>query len=398
MDLTADHVLAHRAAVQGLGGGDLGGGDLGVLALGVVDSPPKTGAAAVAVRDLRFTGPLVRVLGLRGAPHLHRPDDLPALRRRLRPRTSARLASWCGAFPVPALEHVDLVVAAMLREFPGERATKAELSAAITPGLPADVRPLCPPCGTEHVIEGLFRLCTLLAGLELEPTGPKLVFGRPIPGSAGSACPDPAARTAPAPDGASGPGPVVPAVVPAVPTSSGAAGGAEVDGAVALVREYARFVGPFAKADAERWLGAKPDQWPATRPVRVDGRRLLLLADESDPDEPDPDGPDPADAPEVPAGLLLFPRDPYLLGPRWLVAEPEVAKRVWRPVGSPGALVVHGRVAGAWRYDVSGRTMTFHVERWSAVKGSARRAVRDQADVLAGVWGSTALEAHVVEW
>jgi hypothetical protein len=342
VELTGAQVLAHRAAVQALHGDDPDA----VLALGVVDSPPKTGAAALGVRGRREgTEGLVRVLSLRGAPHLHRREDLPALRRQLRPRTEKQLAAWCGAFPVPDLAHVDLVVDAMRREFPGDTATKGELSAAITPGLPEVVTPYCAGCKAHHVIENVFRLCTLLAGIELEHQGAKLTFRRP------TAKPEPEA--------------------PGEPT---------------LLRDYARLVGPFAKADAEKWLGAGPqDTWPDLRPVRVDGKRLLAHEDVSE-------------APDPPTGLLLFPRDPYLLGPRNLVADPDVARQVWRPVGSPGALVLHGRVAGTWRYEFSGRTVTFQVKGWSKVKGAARGAVKDQAEVLAGVWGAGALEANVVEW
>ncbi|WP_447003176.1 DNA glycosylase AlkZ-like family protein [Saccharothrix isguenensis] len=342
MELTGAQVLAHRAAVQGLHGDDADA----VLALGVVDSPSKTGAAALAVRGRRAgTEDLARVLSLRGAPHLHRRGDLPALRGQLRPRTPKQLAAWCGAFPVPDLDHVDLVVDAMRREFPGDTATKGELSAAITPRLPEVVTPYCPGCESHHVIENVFRLCTLLAGIELEHLGAKLAFRRP------PARPEPGA--------------------PGEPT---------------LLRDYARLVGPFAKADAEKWLGAGPQEtWPELRPIRVDGKRLLAHEDVRD-------------APDPPAGLLLFPRDPYLLGPRHLVADPDVARRVWRPVGSPGALVLHGRVAGTWRYEFKGRAVTFQVTGWSKVKGSARVAVEYQADVLAGVWGAQALEANVVEW
>ncbi|MBB5959121.1 hypothetical protein FHS29_005741 [Saccharothrix tamanrassetensis] len=422
MDLTAADVLAHRAAVQGLHDGDLG-----VLALGVVDSPPKTGAAAIAVRDHRHfaprtrtpgsqgpqtqtpqtrtpptrtpqsaapqtrvseaTVPLVRVLSLRGAPHLHRPDDLPRLRRQLRPRTAKQLAAWCGAFPSPELDHVDLVVDLLHREFPGETATKGELSGAISPHLPDVVTPYCPGCETDHVIEGLFRLCTLLAGLELEPLGAKLVFRRP------TAAPPAATLSGTGQPGAGQPGAGQPGAGQPGAGQPGAGQPADPDqypdpdpDEPTLLRDYARYVGPFAKADAEKWLGAGPPEvWPDLRPVTVEGRKLLAHEDVRD-------------APEPPPGLLLFPRDPYLLGPRWLVAEPEVAKRVWRPVGSPGALVVHGRVAGAWRYTFSGRTVTFHVEGWPKIKGSARKALVHQADVLAGVWGANALEATVVEW
>jgi hypothetical protein len=170
VDLTGARVLAHRAAVQGLHGTDPDA----VLPLGVVDSPPKTGAAALGVRGrcqgTEDTADLVRVLSLRGAPHLHRRDDLPAPRRQLRPRTPRQLAAWCGAHPTPDLEH------------------------------------------------------------------------------------------------------------------------------------------------------------------------------------------------------------------------------------SPGALVLHGRVAGAWRHEFHGRTVTFQLTGWSKVKGTARRAIKDQAAVPAGVWGGDALEPDVVEW
>ncbi|PRY28672.1 DNA glycosylase AlkZ-like family protein [Umezawaea tangerina] len=348
MEATRAQVLAHRAAVQGLHGG-VALDDVEALALGFVDSPPKTGGVGIAVR----TGPvdldgLVRVLSLRGAPHLHRRADLPVLRRELRPRTPRQFAAWVGGFDPPDLGHLDLLIELLRREFPGDRATKGELSAAVSPLLPADWTPWCEPCGADHVVDGLFRLGTLLAGLELEHVGARLVFRKPT-----------------------GPLPVV-----------------EDAGEPTLLRAYARLVGPFAKADAEKWLGAGPRAaWPQElRPVTVDGRGLLVSEDVGE-------------APPPPAALLLFHRDPYLLGPRWLVApDAAVAKRVWRPVGSPGALVVHGEVVGDWRYSFSGRTVTFAVRGWSRIRGAARKALGEQAELLAAVWGASALEPNVVEW
>jgi len=288
------------------------------------------------------------VLSLRGAPHLHRAADLPTLRRELRPRTPRQWAAWIGGFDVPDPGGLDVLVELLHREFPGERATKGELSALVGPRLPADWTPWCERCSADHVIDGLFRLGTLLAGLELDHVGAKLVFRKPV-------------------------GPV-PAVEP--------------EGEPTLLSAYARLVGPFAKADAQKWLGAgPPSEWPSgLRPVVVEGERLL--ASEAV-----------VDAPPPPAGLLLFPRDPYLLGPRRLVApDAAVAKRVWRAVGGPGALVVHGEVVGEWRYAFSGRTMTFHVRGWKRIKGAVRRALGDQAELLAAVWGGQALEPNVVEW
>ncbi len=241
MEATRAQVLAHRAAVQGLHGG-VALDDVEALALGFVDSPPKTGGVGIAVR----TGPvdldgLVRVLSLRGAPHLHRRADLPVLRRELRPRTPRQFAAWVGGFDPPDLGHLDLLIELLRREFPGDRATKGELSAAVSPLLPADWTPWCEPCGADHVVDGLFRLGTLLAGLELEHVGARLVFRKPT-----------------------GPLPVV-----------------EDAGEPTLLRAYARLVGPFAKADAEKWLGAGPRAaWPQElRPVTVDGRGLLVSED-----------------------------------------------------------------------------------------------------------------------
>lgn len=347
MEPTRAGVLAHRAAVQDLhGGASLD--SVEVVALGFADSPAKTGGAGIAVRVGPEVDGLVRVLSLRGAPHLHRAADLPALRRELRPRTPRQLAAWIGGFDPPDLDGLDLLVELLHREFPGERATKGELSAAVSPHLPADWTPRCEPCGSNHVVDGLFRLGTLLAGIELDHFGSRLVFRRP-----------------------SGP---VPAVEP--------------EGEPTLLRAYARLVGPFAKADAERWLGAgPPPKWPeGLRPVTVEGRRLLALEDVPE-------------APPPPAGLMLFPRDPYLLGPRWLVApDAAVAKRVWRAVGSRGALVVHGEVVGEWRYTFSGRTVTFHLRGWRKIKGAARKSLGDQAELLAAVWGGLVLVPNVVEW
>jgi hypothetical protein len=242
VDRTRAQVLAHRAAVQDLHGGAAFDG-LDVLALGFVDSPPKTGNAGIAVRVGPAVGELTRVLSLRGAPHLHRAADLPTLRRELRPRNRRQLAAWVGGWDVPDLAHLDLLVELLHREFPGDLATKGELSGAVSPLLPDDLTPWCPACKVNHVMDGVFRLGTLLAGIELEPFGAKLVFRKPT-----------------------GPLPAV-----------------EPEGRLTLVRAYARLVGPFAKADAEKWLGAGPrPTWPELRPVTVDGKRLLELADVED--------------------------------------------------------------------------------------------------------------------
>ncbi|HET9138896.1 DNA glycosylase AlkZ-like family protein, partial [Actinophytocola sp.] len=184
--LTRQAVVAHRAHVQGLTGAESATGQnagraetAGVLDIGIQDAPSGSADLALAVRtgDLRPYGnpELVRVLSIRGAPHVHRRRDLPALRAELRPRRPEDLLIWlAGHGPaildsgVDVLAALDQVVTLLRERFPGRQATKGELSAAISPELPAPVRPWCPGCQAEHVVENLFRLGTLLAGLELE--------------------------------------------------------------------------------------------------------------------------------------------------------------------------------------------------------------------------------------
>jgi hypothetical protein len=319
---------------------------LDVLALGLQDTPPGSAAASLAQRTSRDLDELdvVRVLSLRGAPHLHRRADLPVLRRELRPRTDAQLAEWAPGHGGTDVEHVDALVELIRSEFPGDTATKGELSAAVGPGAPRELVRWCERCGTEHVLDGVFRLCTLLAGVELADAGPRLVFRRPQ-------------------------GPPPPVEPPGEPT---------------LLTAYLRLVGPVTRQDARTWLGAGPrDTWPELRSVVVDERVLLLLHDT-----------DLRSAPDPPRVLLLPPRDPYLLGPRWLVAPgADVARRLWRPVGSPGAVVVDGVVTGTWRSSTTGRTMTVEVD---APRGTPRRELAAQAELLARVRGGDALEPHVV--
>src|SRR5262249_27255766 len=157
-----------RAYLHGLHGGhDLD--QLGMLTLGLQDAPSGGADLGLAVRtaDPRAAddADLVRVLGVRGAPHVHRRADLPRLRAELRPRRPEELLGWlAGHGPaflssgIDGLAVLDQVVDLLRSRFPGEQATKGELSGAISSALPAPARPWCAGCGVEHVVENLFRL------------------------------------------------------------------------------------------------------------------------------------------------------------------------------------------------------------------------------------------------
>lgn len=144
------------------------------------------------------------------------------------------------------------------------------------------------------MIEGLFRLATLLAGIELVPhEGQRLLFR----------------LTEGAPERATG-------------------------GRTALFREFVRRAGPLATDDFAGWLDARTatgaprwhrTEWDALRaelvPVRVDGHELWMLADDIDAVE---------EAPDPPRLRLLPPRDALLLGHRaLLVPDRGAAKHVW---------------------------------------------------------------------
>ncbi|HEV2779697.1 MAG TPA: crosslink repair DNA glycosylase YcaQ family protein [Actinophytocola sp.] len=362
-ELDRAEVVAHRARVQGLHGD----GALDVLTIGVQDAPSGSADLALAIRtgDPRAgeDPDLVRMLSIRGAPHVHRRADLPRLRAALRPRTPAELMVWLGGagqsfmdLGVDALAVVDRVVESMRAEFPGERASKGELSGAISRLLPAAARPWCDRCGVEHVLEGLFRLGAFLAGLELERGDRKLMFRLGPP---------------PSSDAADDPG--------------------------YLVREFARLAGPVDADDVLSWLDTRPlpvkprwepPGWAAVaerlEPVTVGGDRLLRW-------------PGAAGAPPPPPVVLLPPRDPYLLGHRSLVVpDREIARLVWRAQVSPGVLLVDGEVRGIWRQRVSGRTISLHLTPFGKPRKGIRAAVDTAAELVAAVRGAGAPHPHVV--
>lgn len=359
-------MLAHRVAAQGLHG-DTSVDELDVLTLGLQDSP--AGSAALGLRQRTGDGvpdrpDLVVALTMRGSPHLHRRADLPLLRAALRPRDNEMLRAFLGGYgdeliasgaDGPALLET---VAARLREvFPGESSGKGELSGAVSPSLPEAARPWCAGCGTAHVAEGLFRLGTLYAGIELEPHGGRRQRF----------------RLGPPPDDSDEPG-----------------GDSAL---VELLRTYTLLAGPVTLGDLLVWLDTRsvtaPPAWrkPAfdelgeeLAEVRVDGADRMFAHAETVATV--------SAAPEPPPALMLPARDALVLGHRsFLVPERAAAKAVWRAVGSPGVVVVAGEVAGVWRARLSGRTLRLTVDAHRELTGEERAAVERQGAVVAEARG-----------
>lgn len=365
IDLDRASVLAHRAWVQGLRGGtDLA--DLDVLTLGLQDTP--AGSALLALRNRADVADLdapdlVLALTVRGSPHLHRRADLPLIRAALWPRDNDMLRAYLGGYGDTLIDsgadgpRLLAVVAEQLRAaFPGETASKGELSGAVSPRVPEIARPWCERCGTHHVADGLFRLATLYAGIELVPHE-----GRQLRFRLGAAAPD---------------------------------AGGDAAALVELLRTTMRLAAPAQLGDLVLRLDTRsvtaPPAWlrPAwadladeLTEVRVHGTPRTVHAEsvESMRNPPDP-----------PPALLLPPRDALGLGSRsFLAPSRELAKDVWRSVGSPGTVVVDADIAGTWRARQAGRTLRLTLTAHRTLTTRQRRAVEGQAELVALSRGHT---------
>ncbi|MCO1653737.1 DNA glycosylase AlkZ-like family protein [Pseudonocardia humida] len=358
--LSRDQVIAHRVAVHGLVERAERLTDLAVLDLGVQDTPPGSLRVALAARlaeplapdaDVTADGALTIVWTFRGAPHLHRTADLPALAAAGWPRDDADAAARLG-WQRARLAKVGMAARAAYREVAGAVAavldrplTKSELSSAVTGRIRPELAPYCQPCGVHHVSEQLLRLAGLAGGLRIRPDTTPLV-AEPLP--------DP----------------------PGTPADEGA----DLARAVAT---YLRFFSPAGESDAAGFLGTNrrsvhPD-WPGDLvAVEVDGRAAHVPADQLD-----------ALRAARPAEVvrLLPPSDPLLQGRdrEVLVPDPAHRKALWPSLGAPGAVLAGADVAGAWRTRKRGKRLALTVQPFRALRRDERAELAAEARRVAVV-------------
>lgn len=354
-------VLAHRIVAQGLDRQRPDPEHLALTDLGWLDSPAGSAAQALAARS----GPRrpvvppgwVLVWGLRGAPHRHRPGDLPGLARAAWPVDGADAAARMGgAAPqlaeagLDALDALRATAEAMARVVRGSVA-KGDASAAVTRALPPACSVFCRTCDAVHVQDQLMRLAALPAGLRLEPgTSPPVLA--PLE------------------------------AWPGVPRHH--------EGGARLVAAYLRSLGPATPGDVAAYLQAKPHAvragWPeGLAEVRIEGlgprpRRAWLPADQLD---------DLLAA--TPRRLVrLLPRsDPWLLARDRSLTVPDPVRRkaLWPVLGQPGAVLVDGEVAGTWRSRATRRRLDVTVSPFASLSRSVQRAVDGEAAIVAGARG-----------
>ena len=221
----------------------------------------------------------------------------------------------------------------------GRALDKNELHEELRKRVRAELLPWCRGCRSHHVAPMLWRYATVKAGVRLDS---ERRYRMARPGRT------PAARE--------------------------------------VVRRFLGFYGPAAPGDFAEWAGlAKPHAhrlWEETAgdlaEVRVGKSTGWLLSADTGALE----------SPPAAEGIrLLPPGDPYLQKPnRLLLApDPELRKRLFRPVASPGAVLKDGRLTGLWRVKAKGKTAELTVEKLGRL---SRRDLEQEAQRVAELRGA----------
>jgi hypothetical protein len=355
--MDADQVLAFRLARVGLAARDAR--DLAeAAACPASDFSRDAALLALAARTEGLSresylgavdaGDLVVAHVIRGAIHALAPGDFALYGRALIARDDGELAAQMGQqvqrlsaeHGFVAGEALEEVAAATKDALGGGRALdKNQLHEELRQRVRAELMPWCRGCGSHHVAPMLWRYATVKAGVRFDAER-RYTLGRP--------------------------------------------GRAPVAGEA--VRRFLGFYGPSRPGEFADWAGlAKPHAarlWDEVAgelvEVRVGKGDAWLLKEHLGALE----------SPPTAQGLrLLPPGDPYLQKPNrpLLAADSELRKRLFRPVGSPGAVLRDGRLAGLWRARAKGRKVEITVEQLGRLR---RGELEDEAQRVARLRGA----------
>jgi hypothetical protein len=361
----AEQVLAFRLARSGLAARDARGfaeaaacpasdfvRDAALLALAARVEPVSREGYYRAVD----AGELVVAHIVRGAIHALAPGDLALYGRALVARDDGELAAQLGQqlkrlsaekgfAPSAALDEVATATRDALAG--GRRLDKNELHQELRERVSADLMPWCRGCGSNHVAPMLWRYASVVAGIRLDSRR------RYTKGSPGRSPP-----------------------------------------ASQAVRRFLGVYGPARPADFADWAGLAKTHaarlWDEVAnelaAVRVGEGEAWLLREDVDALE---------SPPAAEGDRLIPPGDPYLQKPnrRLLAPDPELSKRLFRPVASPGAVLRNGRLAGLWRARMKGRKAELTVEPISFL---ARGDLEQEAQRVAELRGGADLALVVV--
>lgn len=338
--------------------------DVALLDLGLQDTGAGGAAWALSLRGAPAPeGDTVALAWtVRGAPHLYRRADLPAVAVATAPLSEAdagkRIFDASKALMAAGIPVIEALrtIARLQRALVTEPMVKGDLSSRLSQLLDEPYLRECRSCDATHTYEMPFRLAALQAGLELEPDTSPPVLSR------------------------------IPGVEPNQLERLGDQASPQFD----LVRAYLRFFSPARPRDVAGFLDAPlkdvRTHWPEDA-VAVDvldlptigrGEPAFALSADLEPLAAAEFGPSRT-------VRLLGPFDPYLqLRDRaTLVADATHAKELWRGLGRPGAVVVDGEVVGTWRPRASGRKLTLAVDHWRRHDAGLADAVAEQAERFA---------------
>ncbi len=313
-----ERVIAYRVAAHQFDRTVPEASGLRVFDLGLQDSE-RSAVPALAARLDRVPDLAAFTLtwSVRGAPHWHRADEVPSLAARLWPLSDADAVARMNRPPVEHGREVLREVASALREVVTEPMTKGEASSRLTARVRPEVTGWCRGCEATHVLDPVFRLAVLPAGLRFDPAERTVTFvpledRREVPGAS--------------------------------------------EGFEALIADYLRLHGPAGPSEVAHYFGAPvrevKDVWPDDL-VAV-SKRAWLPADRMDAFE---------NPPEPDVVRLLPPLDPYLNARDRDLLVPDKAhqKQVWRVLGRRGSLLVDGEVLGTWQAKVTGARLDVKV-------------------------------------
>ena len=312
------------------------------------------GVSREAYHQAVDAGELVVAHVVRGAIHALAPGDLALYGRALIARDDGELAAQLGQqvqrlaaeegfAPSEALEEVAKATNDALAN--GRTLDKNELHEELRQRVRPHLMPWCRGCQSHHVAPMLWRYATVKAGARLDS---KRRYRESEPG--------------------------------ATPPASEA------------VRRFLGFYGPAKPGDFAEWAGvAKPhadrlwDEAAGDLAETQVGRSKGWLVSEDM---------GALETPPAAEGIRLIPPgDPYLQKPNRpvLAPDPELRKRLFRPVASPGAVLRDGRLTGLWQVKAKGKKAELTVE---ALDRLPRGDLEEEAQRVAELRGAT--EAAVV--
>ncbi len=336
--------------------------------VGVQDTPPGNAGVALANRVAKLTPDdlegalhddrtLVRILSMRGAAHLvprrdvtvFGPGALAGEEESLREQLGG---SWpaieaAGWLAREALGSVIGVLTAVLAD--AEPRTKGQLSEALHDRLPTELEPWCDVCDVHHVPDQLLRL----AG-----TAGVYVYGWPH-GSRQT-------------------------LMASNIWLNGPLGGDVPEARLELARRFVHAYGPVSPRHLAAWTGMSAtdarDRFASLgdelMDVRLDGAPTVVLAEDIDL----------LDDPPLAGGARLLPAgDPFLAQRDRATLLPDKARQraVWRPVGSPGVVLMTGHPVATWRAQVAGGRLRVTVDPFGSLGDKQRTAIEHAASLIA---------------